>query len=94
MGPGLGLGLGLRLGRGLGLGSRQSGVPETLAKVPAGQGALFSAPRTHAEPGGQVKQSACTFRPVRLPKVPGEQRVVTAADSGQYPPSSHSSQSN
>ena len=79
----MGLGLGLGLGRGLGLGSRQSGVPETLAKVPAGQGALFSAPRTHAEPGGQVKQSACTFRPVRLPKVPGVQRVGTAADSGQ-----------
>ena len=79
----MGLGLGLGLGRGLGLGSRQSGVPETLAKVPAGQGALFSAPKTHAEPGGQVKQSACTFRPVRLPKVPGVQRVGTAADSGQ-----------
>ena len=79
----MGLELGLGLGRGLGLGSRQSGVPETLAKVPAGQGALFSAPRTHAEPGGQVKQSACTFRPVRLPKVPGVQRVGTAADSGQ-----------
>ena len=79
----MGLELGLGLGRGLGLGSMQSGVPETLAKVPAGQGALFSAPRTHAEPGGQVKQSACTFRPVRLPKVPGVQRVGTAADSGQ-----------
>ena len=84
MGPGLGLGLGLGLGCGLGLGFEAvRRVPETLAKVPAGQGALFSAPRTHAEPGGQVKQSACTFRPVRLPKVPGVQRVGTAADSGQ-----------
>ena len=84
MGPGLGLELGHVLGRGLGLGFEAvRRVPETLAKVPAGQGALFSAPRTHAEPGGQVKQSACTFRPVRLPKVPGVQRVGTAADSGQ-----------
>ena len=83
MGPGSGSGSGTGSGAGSGWGSRQSGVPETLAKVPAGQGALFSAPRTHAEPGGQVKQSACTFRPVRLPKVPGVQRVGTAADSVQ-----------
>ena len=82
MGPGLGLELGHVLGRGLGFEAVRR-VPETLAKVPAGQGALFSAPRTHAEPGGQVKQSACTFRPVRLPKVPGVQRMGTAADSGQ-----------